>query len=231
MARVLVIGDVHEPVSHPGYRRFCMDLRSKFKTDTTVFIGDVVDMHAISFFTKHPEAPGPKDEIKLAQEKIKAWKRAFPVARVCVGNHDARIIRVAEKAGIPAAALRSYSETWKTPKWKWVTDFVLDDVYYFHGTGTSGTHPAYNSMLKQLMSVVQGHVHSAGGINWRANPQRRIFGMDTGCGIDDSKYAFAYGENQKVRSILSAAVIIDGIPHHQIMACGPGERYNRKRFK
>lgn len=229
--RILVVGDIHEPVSHPGYLRFCQDLYRGSKCNAVVFIGDVVDWHAISFHSVHPDAPGPKDEHELALQKIQKWHKAFPQAKVCIGNHDARVIRVAEENGIPSRFIRSYAETWETSGWKWEQDFIFDDVYYFHGCGTSGVHPAFNSMLKQLMSVCQGHIHSAGGIKWRANPQRRVFGLDTGCGIDDRAYAFAYGRDQKIRSILSAATVIDGLPQHHIMPCGPGEKYNRRKFK
>lgn len=228
--RVLTIGDVHAPVTHPGYLPFCRDLRDQFKCDHVQFIGDCVDWHALSFHSKHPDAPGPKDEHELALEQIQRWYKVFPKAHVCIGNHDERVIRLAAEAGIPARFLRNYAETWETPKWKWDTDFITDDVYYFHGTGSAGIHPSFNAMGKMLMSVVQGHIHSAGGIKWRANPQKRIFGMDTGCGIDDKAYAFAYGKDQKVRSILSAGVVLDGIPQHCILPCGPGERYHRSRF-
>ena len=229
--RILCIGDTHCPVTHPGYLPFVRSLRDKHKCTTIVHIGDVIDHHAISFHTKHPEAPGPKTEYELSLSEVQKWYKAFPKAKVCVGNHDARVIRVSESVNIPAKYLRNYAEVWETPGWDWQNEFVLDDVYLFHGCGTGGVHPAFNSMLKQLMSVAQGHCHSAGGIKWRCNPQRRIFGLDVGCGIDDRAYAFAYGRDQKIRSILSAAVIIDGIPQHIIMPCGPGERFHRRRFK
>jgi hypothetical protein len=229
--RNLVVGDIHEPVAHPAYRRFCLDLRDRHKCDSITFIGDVVDWTAITFHAKHPDAPGPKDEYRLARERIGFWKRSFPAARVCIGNHDARVVRVAEDAGIPSMLIRDYADTWNTPEWKWLDDFQLDGVHYFHGIGTGGAYPAFNSMRSMLMSVVQGHVHAAAGIKWRANPVRRIFGMDTGCGIDDRAYAFAYGKHLRIRSILSAGVVIDGIPIHVIMPCGPGERYHRSRFR
>ena len=230
MARVLAIGDIHAPVAHPGYLAFCRDLRDQHKCDHVVSIGDVIDWHAISFHTRHPEAPGPKDEYELALGHVARWNRAFPKATVTIGNHDERIVRVAEEAGIPQQFIRDYPEIWRTPKWAWVNEAVIDDVYYFHGTGTGGIHPAFNSMGKMLMSVVQGHIHSAAGIKWLANPTRRVFGMDTGCGIDDKAYAFAYGKNQKVRSMISAGVVLDGVPFHHICPIGPGEKYHRSKF-
>jgi hypothetical protein len=231
MARVLVIGDIHEPVSHPGYLAFCRDLRQRWRCDTTVFIGDVADWHAVSFHAHHPDSPGPHDEYELAALGIRRWAQAFPNARVCIGNHDERLVRLAESVNIPARFLRDYREIWSTPGWHWDTDHTIDGVYYFHGTGSGGIHPAYNAMGKLLMSVVQGHVHSAAGVKWKANPNRRIFGMDTGCGIDDRAVAFAYGRHQKLRSILGAGVILDGIPQHFVMPMGPGEKYHRSKFR
>lgn len=228
--RVLCIGDIHEPVSHPGYLAFCADLRKKHKCDQVVFIGDVVDWHAVSFHAHHPDAPGPKDEFELAHIGVQKWVNVFPTARVCIGNHDERVIRLAESVNIPARFLRSYKDIWTTPGWTWGVGHTLDEVFYFHGTGTGGIHPAFNSMCKHMMSVAQGHIHSAAGIKWRANPTRRTFGMDTGCGVDDQAAAFAYGHHNQIRSILSACVVLDGIPIHEIMPCGPGERFHRSNF-
>ena len=229
--RILTIGDIHNPWCHPGYLAFCRDLRDRHKCDHVTFIGDIVDWHSISFHPPAPEAPGPTDEFKQTKAGVARWYRVFPDADVCIGNHDERIFRRAATVNIPEAFLKTYKELWDTPGWNWQRSFIHDDVYYFHGTGTGGVHPAYSSMQKQLMSVVQGHIHSASGIKWRANPRRRIFGMDVGCGVDDKAIAFAYGQNNQVRSILSAAVIIDGIPHLEVMPMGPGEKYHRSRFK
>lgn len=230
MSKVLVIGDIHEPVAHPGYLRFCQDLRDQYKCDEIMLIGDAVDWHAISFHAHHPDAPGPKDEYELAAQKILKWNKAFPKAKVCIGNHDERLVRLAESVNIPAKFIRDYKDVWSTPGWRWDVEHDVDNVHYFHGTGCGGLHPAFNAMVKMCMSVVMGHIHSAAGIKWRANPNQRFFGMDTGCGIDDRAIAFAYGRHQKVRSILSAGVVLDGIPYLEIMPCGPGEKYHRSKF-
>lgn len=229
--KILAVGDQHEPFTHPGYLRFCQDLRDKHKIDKVVFIGDEVDSHAISFHPRHPEAPGALQEYDLTKKALHRWYKAFDKVDVCVGNHSARYVRLAETVNIPASYLRSYSELWETPGWTWKDDFVHDDIFFFHGTNTSGVHPAFNSMQKLLMSVVQGHCHAAFGVKWRSNPTKRIFAVDTGCGIDDRKIAFAYGKGNQIRSMLGAAVIIDGIPLPCVMEMGPGERYHRSKFE
>ena len=231
MSRLLIIPDLHEPCSRKGALAFCKDLRKQYKTTRTVFIGDVVDWHSISFHAHHPEMPGPKDEFELAFKQIQKWYKAFPDAVVTLGNHDRRIIRLAESVNIPARFIRSYKETWKTPKWEWVENYISDEIFFVHGDGTgSSLYPAYN-MVRQLgMSCVLGHYHSAGGIKWLVNPLRRMFGLDIGSLIDDKQMAFAYNTKNIKRSVLSAAVIIDGTPHHIPMPCGKGEKYHDSRF-
>lgn len=230
MSRVLVIGDLHEPVSHPAYMRFVQDLYEQWDCNRVHFIGDVVDFHAVSFHARHPEAPGTTDEYELAYAKVAKWYETFPKATVSIGNHDARVIRLAESVNIPAKFIRDYADVWDTPGWTWETETMIDGAYLFHGTGCGGEHPAFNVMKKMAMSSIMGHVHSAGGVKWTANPTRRFFGMDVGCGIDDTAYAFAYGQHLKRRSVLSAGVLIDGIPYFEVMPCSRGETYHRSKF-
>jgi predicted phosphodiesterase len=231
MAKVLVVGDIHLPVTHPGYLRFCQDLYYQWDCDKVVFIGDIVDLHAVSFHAANPDCPGPRDEYELAFEQVKKWTKAFPVGDVTIGNHDARPERLAEKVNVPANFIRSHSDLWGTPNWNWVSDLYVDEVYYYHGTGQGGTYPAANACKKMLTSTVIGHNHSAAGIKWFCGPKRRIFGMDVGCGIDDRAMAFAYGRHFKQKSALAAAVVIDGHPYHEMMPCGVKEPYNRSKFK
>jgi len=231
MSRNLVIGDIHEPVSRKGYLPFCQDIYDEWNCDKVTFIGDLVDWSAISFHARNPEAPGPMDEYQMALKATQKWYKAFPDGIVTIGNHDARPKRVAESVNIPAKFIRNYADLWETPNWKWVQSIIIDDVYYCHGHGKGGGNtPAWNLSKKMGMSVVLGHYHSKGSIHWSANPLRRWFGMDVGCGIDDKAYAFAYAKEQVTRSILSVGVVLDGCPYHEMMPCGRGEKYHDSRF-
>lgn len=231
MSVTLIIPDLHEPCSRKGALAFCRDLQKEYKPDTIIFIGDVVDWHSISFHAKHPEMPGPKDEFELAYKCIQKWYKVFPVAYVILGNHDRRIVRLAESVNIPSHFIRDYKETWGTPKWKWVDDLILDEIYFVHGEGAgSSIYPAYNMVRKMGMSCVLGHYHSAGGVKYLVNPLRRMFGLDTGSLIDDKTMAFAYGKKQIMRSVLGAAIIINGCPQYIPMPCGRGEKYHDSKF-
>ncbi len=229
--RVLVVGDPHEPVCHPGYRPWVRHLARKFKTNKTVIIGDICDHQGISFHAANPMCPGPDDEYLLTKMKMKQWYKDFPNAIITIGNHDARVVRLAESVNIPAKYLRDYNEVWKTPKWKWVDDVKIDGVFYFHGTARSGKYPAANAMADNMMSTVMGHCHTASGISWRTNPDNRTFGMDTGCGIDVRAWQFAYGKHMRKRPVLSAGIVLDGTPQHFIMPCGRNEKFHRSRFE
>jgi len=232
MASVLVVPDLHEPCSRPHAIEFCKDVKKKYRCNTVVFIGDVIDCHSVSFHAAHPEMPGPKEEFDLAYDCIQKWRLAFPRAKVCLGNHDRRIVRLAESVKIPAKYIREYSDVWNTPKWTWDHEFVIDDVLYTHGDGAgTSLYPAYNKMKSMGMSCVLGHFHQAGGIKWLVNPLRRMFGMDVGSLVDDKSMAFAYAKNRTLRSVLSCGVVLDGIPQHIIMPCSLGEKYHDSNFK
>jgi predicted phosphodiesterase len=229
MSRLLIIGDTHLPYTRRHYLRFCKDLYKEYKCDSVLHIGDVVDSSAISFHIKNPEMPNAKLEYERTYEAVKNWHGAFPKAKVCIGNHDARIIRVAGSVNIPSQLLKSYRELWDTPGWDWQWEHTVDGVYYMHGEGNRGLHPAYNTMRKMALSVILGHSHSAAGIKWLVNPHARLFGMDVGCGIDDKALAFQYNQFNKIRSVISAAVVIDGMPYLELMPMGKGEKYWDKK--
>ena len=231
MSRVLVIGDIHEPATHPAYRAFVEDLYDYWSCDTVVFIGDIVDHHCISFWKKDVDADGVTREAEFAYAGIAKWYKAFPKAKVMIGNHDERVLRLAASVNIPARFIKDYSKVWNTPKWKWLRAATIDGVHYFHGTGLSGKMPALNAAKEGMVSTVIGHCHSVAGIKWACAPDRRVFGMDTGCGVDISHPAMSYGRNLIRKPILSAGVVIDGIPYHEIMPMAKGETYHRSRFR
>lgn len=226
MSRVLVVGDLHEHATHQMYLRFTKDMERKYGTRRTVIIGDVVDWHSVSFHPKEPHCPGPMDEYEQTKAKVQRWYKAYPNALICIGNHDERPDRLSKSVSIPEICLKSYNDLWGTPKWTWEYEHIIDNVCYFHGTGFSGIHPAWNALNGKLMSVVMGHCHSRAGIKWLATPTQRIFGMDVGTGIDSKAWQFVYGKHLKFRPILSCGVVINGMPYLEVMPCAKGEKYN-----
>lgn len=225
------VGDLHLHFAHPGYRRFIQDTFRRHRVTHVHFVGDIVDLHALSFWEHDPNGLSAEDEAALAYEEVQRWYKTFAKATVCIGNHDERHYRVARKSGLPDRYLRGYADVWQTPGWKWAFEHTLDGVLYEHGTGTSGKDAALNLAIQKRSSVVIGHVHSYAGVKWHANQTSNIFGLNAGCGIDCRAYAFAYGRTFPVRPVLGCGIIKDG--RHAIfepMHCSRGDKYHRSRF-
>lgn len=217
MSRVLVIGDTHAPAMHKKYVPFLRNMQKKHRTTETIHIGDVIDHHCISFHDKHPDNPGALEEFKQAKQQVKLLHSAFPDAQVCVGNHDARVRRLNAKAGIPSIYLKGFNELFDTD-WDWREFVDVDGVYYYHGEGAGGMHPAFNAAKMRMQNTVIGHYHSACGIWFQAGPTQKIWGMNVGCGIDRNHWSMQYGAAYLKKPIVACGVVIDGDPIVETLA-------------
>ena len=202
--RILVIGDIHAPFTLDGYLEFCEEMYARYNCNQVIFIGDIIDNHYASFHATDPDGMGGGDELDVAIEHVKMWSNAFPVADVCIGNHDRIIMRKAFDSQIPSRWIKSYNEVLGT-NWNWVEHVVYDDVQYIHGEGGTARTKSKNDM----MSTVQGHIHTQAYIEWSVGKMFKIFGMQVGCGIDSKSYAAAYAKNFKKQAI-GCGVVIGG---------------------
>ena len=194
--RILVIGDVHAPFVLDGYLEFCKETYAKYNCNQVIFIGDIIDNHYSSFHTTDPDGMGGGDELDYAIEEVKKWNEAFPVADVLIGNHDRIIMRKAFDSQIPQRWIKSYNDVLGT-NWNWVERVVYDGVQYVHGEGGTARTKSKNDM----MSTVQGHIHTQAYCEWMVGRNFRIFGMQVGCGVDGKSYAAAYAKNFKKQAI------------------------------
>tara|TARA_A100001011_G_C13855404_1_gene652682 strand:- start:31 stop:570 length:540 start_codon:yes stop_codon:yes gene_type:complete len=169
-----------------------------------LFIGDIIDNHYSSFHVTDPDGYGGGHELERAIENVQKWTREFPVADVCIGNHDRIIMRKAFDSAIPRAWIKSYNEILGT-NWNWVERVVYDNVQYCHGEGGTARTKAKNDM----MSTVQGHIHTQAYTEWMVGRKFRIFSLQVGCGIDSSAYAAAYAKHFKKQAI-GCGVILGG---------------------
>ena len=201
---VLVIGDLHEPFCLEGYLEHCINVYNKYDCSKVIFIGDVIDNHYSSYHETDPEGMGGKAELELAIEKIAKWVEAFPVADVCIGNHDLLIMRKAMTGGIPAQWIRDFSEVLNAPSWTFATEFEYNDVLYTHGTGRK----AEPRMKQDLRSTICGHYHTEFYIKYLVGAKFRLFAAQVGCGIDQKAYAMAYGRNF-AKSVIGCAVVLE----------------------
>ena len=205
MSRVLVIGDLHAPFELEGYLEFVKGLKKKYKTDTTVFIGDIIDNHFSSYHETDPDGMSGGQELDAAIKVVAQWYKAFPQATVIIGNHDRLIMRKAFSSAIPKIWIKDYNDVLGTPNWVWEDRKVIDNVQYIHGEG--GT--ARTRAKADLMSTVQGHLHTQCYTEWFVGANYKVFGTQVGCGIDFDSYAMAYAKRGK-KPAVGAAVVIDG---------------------
>jgi len=201
---VLVVGDIHEPFCVDGYLEFCLTQFRKYRCSEVVFIGDVIDSHYSSFHTSDPDGYGAGDELERAIDKIQEWHKFFPVAKVCIGNHDAIVRRKAFDAGISAKWIRDYDEVLGVEGWSFKEHHKIDNVLYVHGTGTSGRNAAANKSLQFNCNVVQGHIHTEASVIYNG----QYWGMQVGCGVDRKSYAMAYSKHFAKSYKLSCGVVL-----------------------
>ncbi len=206
-----IIGDTHEPFCHPDYRNFCYKTFNAYKVSKIVHIGDEVDNHALSYHEHLPDGDSAGKEAERAQKAMNKWYATFDKVEVIVGNHSALPYRQATTAGIPKRFIKAYEEIWEAPAtWKWHNQFEIEHVNYVHGIGSSGQNGAINRALRARQSTVIGHIHSFGGVNYHANDNDLIFGLNVGCGIDTRAYAFEYGKPFVNKPTLGCGIVIDG---------------------
>ena len=202
--RILVIGDLHEPFCLDEYFDFCVDIYKKYKCTHVIFIGDIIDNHAASYHESDPDGMGAGDELDLAIERIARWYRQFPKAEVIIGNHCRIIMRKASSGGVPRRWIRDFQSVLGVYQWTFHERLVYDNVQYIHGEG--GT--ARNRCKKDLMSTVQGHLHTQAYTEHFVGSNFHIFGSQIGCGVDWKSYSMAYAKNFG-KPVIGCMVILD----------------------
>lgn len=209
-----VVGDLHAPFAHPNYIHFIKDTFKQHGVTRVVFIGDLFDHYSYSRFIKKPLAMNPRQEKEMAIEQMQDYYKAFPVADVCLGNHDIRYIERAEEFGIDEEIIKDFKDIYKMPKGWTIYDeyenfLMINDVLYIHGSAYNGKDGAKQAALNEQMSVVMGHGHSFAGVFPIANKRKLMFGMNVGCGIAISEYAFAYNKKDKFRPLLGCGIVFN----------------------
>ena len=206
-SRILVIGDLHCPFDLNEYFDFCKETYEKWNCNQTILIGDVIDNHYSSYHETSisDELLTGGQELELAIERLQRYYKEFPVADVILGNHDRLISRKSQTSSIPSKWIKSYKEVLEVPSWNFTERIEYDGVQYIHGeAGTART-----KSKADMQSTVQGHLHSQAYSEFSVGRNFKIFGTQTGCGIDFDSYAMAYAKAGK-KPAIGCAVILGG---------------------
>jgi predicted phosphodiesterase len=230
--RILICPDTHFPYSHPDALPFLAALKERYKPTRIIHLGDEIDGHAISFHETDPDLYSPGYELKTACEMLKPLYRLFPNVDVMESNHGSLVYRRARASGLPSAVIKSYAEVIGAPKgWRWHKELTLklpngQHIMFFHGKSSNAL--AASKMLG--MSTVNGHFHSVYSIQKWKTAVAEHFALVCGCLIDTKSKAFAYDNNNLLRPILGAAVIIDSSPKLEPMILKGDGRWNGKLY-
>ncbi len=210
---ILVLSDMHCPFQHPDMHKFLKAVKTKYKPDHVVCIGDEVDFHALSYHESNPDLPSAGDELQRAIKALQPVYKLFPKVDVIESNHGSMVLRKALTGGIPTKAIRSYNDVLDAPKgWRWIFDAIvqtaLGPVYFCHGKSATPGRLA----SQYGMSTVQGHFHEKAQISYISTPEKLMFDAHTGCLADDKSLALGYNKVNPKRPIVSLLVILNGIP-------------------
>ena len=214
---ILVIADTHIPYEKEGYLEFCKEQYDTYNCDAVVHIGDLIDSHATSYHPNIPDAYSPGDELKYTKKKLQEWYKVFPNMKVVRGNHDERPYKLAAGIGIASHWMKSFTEVLGVPNWEYEESYTINGIVYTHGTGTSGVTAAYRRALNLGQNVVMGHLHSEASIIHHKLPEKTIWGMIVGCGVDETSYGMNYAKNFPKKSVISCGIILDTQPLIKIM--------------
>ena len=208
----LVISDLHLPYAVNGWLDFIKDTYHKYNCQDEIIInGDLITFDAMSFHQKETDAPNGIDEYAITYDMVQQLVKAFPNAKMTIGNHDLLLVRQNKAIGIDKRFVKTLHELFDLPAtWTIADDLVIDDVYYRHQGCSGGTNGARNSAVNNRMSTVVSHLHSFGGISFITNPNGdTIFGLNTGALIDDNSISARYGKLNKQKSTLGCGVVFN----------------------
>lgn len=211
---ILVMPDLQIPFQHRGALAFLCRLRDKYKPDVVVNVGDEVDNCALSRYPKDPNGESAGTELRRARAVLKRYYEEFPDVLLCESNHRDRLYKRAYEAGIPKEYLADVHDYLKAPDgWEWKKSWTVDGIVFEHGDRASGASTGEKLIDANHASTVYGHHHNAAGIQYRKVGKKILFSMNVGCLIDETSYAMSYTRDNRKKPVLSAGVIVDGVPH------------------
>jgi hypothetical protein len=211
---VLVIADLHAPFIKEGYLEFCRKVQEKYNCGTVIQIGDIIDGHAWNYHEHDPDGMSVGDELEKAVHQLKKFWQMFPEGVCTLGNHDQLIMRKAFSAGLSKRFMKEFGEILEAPKgWKFVHEYVHNNIMYVHGTGSSGANGAFNRARDSRMNTVMGHLHSQSYVRYTQSYKDTLWAMQVGWGGDNKQYVFEYGKTFPNKPILNCGVVIGDTPH------------------
>ena len=171
--RVLVLADIHSPYYDRPALTAALKYGKEKDIDTVLFLGDLIDHYAVSFWEKDPRKRDVQREIDMTVNILDVTRQTFPDAKMIIktGNHDERMerylkVKAPELLGIKAL---TFEEQFQTSRFD--IDIVADkrlckmgELNLIHGhefmrTFFSPVNPARGLYLRGKEMAVCAHFH------------------------------------------------------------------------
>lgn len=214
--RIMVIGDLHEPYTHPDAYAFLKQVRDEYQPDMAIQMGDETDGHAISFHDSDPNLDSAGVELEKAKLGLAKMHDLFPNLLVCDSNHGSLIYRRAKAHGLPIQYLKKYRDILfpehGADGWSWADAWVLNTPLGLVRFQHQVSGDIMINAAHERMSLVLGHEHGKFNITFHASSSALYFGAYAGCLVDRKSLAMAYGKLFPKKPIMGCMVITDGCP-------------------
>lgn len=197
--RAIVLGDLHIPFHDERAVALSLAIVREMKPEHLFFNGDIIDMYAISRFSKDPaRALMLQQDLDQTVEVLHEYKKASPLSELVFirGNHEARLQtylhdRAPELSGLRGLSLPSLLSldklgiTYVAGRGKSAcTHYGSVAVGHFDRCSVHSAFTAKALVDARGESLVQGHIHRL-GIHYKTLPGGRMLGgFEGGCLCD-----------------------------------------------
>lgn len=230
---IVTISDLHVPYQHPDAIKFLEALKQRYNPKMVVCLGDMLDFHALSYHEADPDLLSAGDELRASEDSVRDIETIYPKMHVIDSNHGALPQRKAKSAGMPKKLLKTYREIYglRGKGWTFVRDLTIEtaskylpDIHFTHGI----KRDVLSTAAKRGQRIVSGHFHESFRIQYLANPNSLIWGVNAGCLVDHNSLAMAYGANNENKPIIGTCVIVRGVPVLEPMILRKNGRWTGK---
>lgn len=212
--KILFLSDPHLPFTRLDHWEAAYEFNRKFKAHKVYSTGDFADQYALSRFPKATDADNGRREVEMCIPQVKRIAKMFPNLIVMRGNHDLRINKRAQDAGIDGIWVKDFFNLVGAPKtWSW-----LKDDHVNVGPAIL-THGFLSNRAKHAQwfnrNVVHGHLHAQLGIEYFQRNETPIWAMCVGAMADKNAMALQYGALSKFSTMTCGFGYTDeeGRPH------------------
>lgn len=213
--KILFLSDMHIPYCRVDLVKKAAEFNKTYKADLVLSSGDLFDNYALSKFVKNPRGDTSHFELLKSMPQVKEIRKYFPEMQILPGNHDTRVAKRIQEAGLSDLWLRDQLEiVGAPPTWKWTNKdhMLFDGVTYTHGFfGQPQKHCHFFNT-----PTAHGHLHARAEIQYFKREDHKLWNMAVGFLADKRALALSYGPVKYSTGIEAYGYVTNGEPHLRV---------------